>query len=85
VIAEIRLAREIQIVFFVLFIPLSFIKKNVLCVARTLKDRVHVPLGGYQADFEACFGIDVTAGGKIYRTYNKKLKKTDTCSCGALV
>ena len=57
----------------------------MLCVARTLKDRVDVPLGGYQADFEACFGIDVTAGGKIYRTYNKKLKKTDTCSCGALV
>jgi len=47
----------------------------VLCVARTLKDRVDVPLGAYQADFEACFGIDVTAGGKIYRTYNKKLKK----------
>ena len=42
----------------------------MLCVARTLNDRVDVPLGGYQADFEACFGIDVTAGGKIYRTYN---------------
>ena len=43
------------------------------------------PVSGFQADIEACFGIDVTAGGKIYRTYNKKLKKTDTCSCGALV
>ena len=57
----------------------------MLCIARTLKNRVNVPLGGYEADFEACFGIDVTAGGKIYRTYNKKLKKkSDTCSCGAL-
>ena len=22
------------------------------------------PISGFQADFEACFGIDVTAGGK---------------------
>ena len=47
----------------------------MLCVARTLKDRVDVPLGGYQADFEACFGIDVQLVEKYIEHITKNLKK----------
>ena len=78
VIVGIRMAREIQIVFFVLFILLSFsievyfAKEKCVVCSKDVKGQGGSPVSGYQADFEACFGIEVfTAGGKICATCRK--------------
>jgi len=72
------MAREIQIIFFVLFTLLSFsievyfAKEKCVVCSKDVKGQGGRPVSGYQSAFETCFGIDVfTAGGKICATCRK--------------
>ena len=78
VIAGIRMSREIQIFFRTVY-PLEFLyrslfslRKNVLCVARTLKDRVDVPLAAIRQILRLALG-SMLQSVKKYRTYKINL------------